>query len=114
MKLLACILSLALSAATIHAQVDPAPTPQPKGAVLIVFCLAAVATGATIVVYVYSAKQTPQDTPVKLVLEKSYDHVDWTPIYTNTVILHNQDWISFFTDSQMSDKTAFYRAKLAK
>lgn len=115
MKLLACILSVALSAATLHAQPEPAPTPQPKGALLITFCIVAVLAGAGIVIYVYSSKPIPQDTPVRLVLLKSYDNVNWEPVVTNTVILnHAQNWVELFSEQQRADKTAFYWAKLAK
>jgi hypothetical protein len=67
--------------------------------------------GTAIYVVVKASSNIPQDnSQVTLVLEKSYDNRTWTPVATNTVVLHGQTPIDVFQE-QMTDSMAFYRAR---
>lgn len=86
---------------------SPTPTPNfgAAGGILVLVVLAAAGWA------IYKVKSTiPSDNrPVTFVLERSYDHGTWTPIFTNTITLNGTNAIEFFRE-QMTDQMAFYRA----
>jgi hypothetical protein len=101
-----------LHATTLQAQTNEPPI-QPQGTFIILFVLTCVAAGGYIIFRV--SKTVPnQDAQITLILDKSSDgRATWTPIFTNTVVLHGHDPLEFFRD-QMTDDLAFYRARLQK
>lgn len=90
-----------------------ASTPHPTLVLEIMFSLVVIAVGVAVVIKVKGAVPN-QNAVISLVLEKSYDHGTWTPVYTNAnVQLQGTNMIDFFTD-QMTDQNAFYRARKLK
>lgn len=91
---------------------DQPVKPDKEYALQIAVVLVVLVAGATVI---YKVKTTfPNVTgPVTLVLEKSLDHGSWSPVVTNTVVLNGTNAIEFFR-SDMTDPSAFYRAKLLK
>ena len=87
------------------------PPAQPKVLWAIVACLAVVAVGVTVTIYVYNKYDTTG--PVTVILEKSYNNGDWTPILTNSVVLNGRRPIELFQD-RMDDGLALYRARIQR
>lgn len=88
-------------------------TPQPIAAAPIILGCLVLAVGATAVYVVVKVCSTDDRDkgPVDVVLERSLDHSEWTPIATNRVTLNGREPIEAFQDVKRNDG-AFYRAKL--
>lgn len=111
-KLITTILCAALIALPMRAT-EPNQPQEPKQVWPAILVLASVAIGGYVILKVYWKYHIPQDTPVKLVLYKSFDNSSWQPIFTNTVVLHGTNMIEFFRE-HTTDWTAFYRVKAAQ
>ena len=90
------------------------PPAQPKQSVYVAgFVLFCVVIGVWLL---FKVKGTlpDQNSEVTLVLDKSVDgRATWTPVFTNTVILHGTNPVDFFRD-KMDDDSAFYRVRVQK
>jgi len=107
------ILQFSVNASQSVTNDQPEAVQQPNSVLLgIIIILTVVVVGATVV---HKVKTTIPDnhSPVKLVLEKSMDHSNWTPVITNTVTLNGTNAIEFFRED-MTDSIAFYRARVVK
>jgi len=78
-------------------------------AALVLVCAA---VGAFVVLKVHS-KHKQLKGPVTLVLEKSTDNVNWTPVFTNNVVINGEQPIDFFQEVRR-DGYSFYRARVQK
>jgi hypothetical protein len=104
--------ALQIQAAKKKVEVDPR---QPKITILelmifIGISACVLSSVSYVIVKVHKNTITPQDIPVTLVLEKSFDHVTWVPVITNTVTLHGTNEVEFFREHQ-TDTIAFYRTR---
>ena len=87
------------------------PPVQPKGLAVWAFVLGCVAVGSYLIWRIRGTLPS-QTGPVTLVLEQSLDgRATWTPVYTNTVVLHGTNAIEFFREQMVSDQ-AFYRVRV--
>jgi hypothetical protein len=116
---IALILCACLATSGVRAEVRKEKQPpvkkedrQPQFFWGVLLVLSITAAGAYVVIKVSSKFPSPQ-TPVRVVLEKSYDNATWTPVVTNTVILNGQQPVELFRD-HMTDFTAMYRARCAQ
>jgi hypothetical protein len=95
-----------------------APKPKPKEPevqeswMLAALLVTAALAGAAIVIYIHNKHGKPsQSTPVNVVLEKSSDNVNWTPVATNRVVLNGTDPYEIYREYR-KDGHSFYRVRV--
>lgn len=72
--------------------------------------LSALAVGTVFVISIYS-KDKDDSGLADVVLEKSPDHANWTPVSTNSVYLKGREPIEIFSE-EMTNGSEFYRARV--
>ena len=70
------------------------------------------AAGIYVVVKIHSTHSTDSG-PVTVVLEKSEDHANWTPVATNTVVLAGMQPIEVFSED-MRHGAVLFRARILR
>lgn len=106
------IISILLVFAVLHLGAPPQRQEAQAGGALVIFIIGCVAVGAGITIWVM-LKHSAKPGYYEWILEKSSDHVNWTPVATNMLRMYEeQAWDAF--EVQRNDASAFYRMRAGK
>lgn len=107
--IISIIIALALSIQCCMAGQKDTEPQMSAPVVLGMLVLAVAATATIVVVKIYSTHSNDRG-PATVVLEKSDDHVHWSPIATNSVVLDGTNPVHLF-DENLMNGSSFYRAR---